>query len=354
MNLPSPSLLSVLAVIPLLGSCVRQEPAGDLPDADLTKTAGIFSSVPRQPSQQELQSTLLTVGDRTVTYGDLVAESQRIAQAAGIPPDRIQEYKERVVGKARENLVLRNLLLIGAEREGLAVEQKELQQRAAELERSLHGGQSLQDWLAMQNLTPEKFEALLRSELLEQKMRRRLAEKAVPPTAEEARDFYEKNPALFVKAEGIRVENLRIPIPPKADEEARKQLIATAEALRAELLAGATLESLQARLPPGSNHAPVFLERKSTPPAIAPHIFNLAPGGVTDVLIVDGVCHVFRMIAAQPEGKATLEEAKDLILSRLTEQKSVEQIVAYARELQKTVEIRNADGSSAVKEEPKP
>ena len=144
-------------------------------------------------------------------------------------------------------------------------------------------------------------------------------------------------------------------LPPKTAEEERKQIISAAELLREEFASGATLEVLQPKLPKGSSLGPVFLDVKGTNPAIAPHIFKLKPGGVTDVLVVENGCHIFRMVAAQEASLAPMEEVRPLILRQLTDRREAEQIVAYARELQKTVEIKNPDGSPAMKtEEPKP
>lgn len=81
-----PSRLAILFFLSMTASsCVRQQTAKDLPDTDLTKTGGLFAGVQRPPTEEELQAPLLLIGGRTVTYGDLVAESQRVAQAAGIP-----------------------------------------------------------------------------------------------------------------------------------------------------------------------------------------------------------------------------------------------------------------------------
>lgn len=356
MKHPLPSRLAALVLLIMAApSCVRQQTAEGLPDADLTKTGGLFAGVQRPPTEEELKAPLLLIGGRTVTYGDLVAESQRVAQAAGIPQDRMQEYKERVVDKARENLVLRNLLLIGAEREGVLVEPAEIQARIGEIERSLGGGQTLQDWLAMQNLGQQQFETLLGRELLEGKMRRRIAAAATAPAEADISDFYTANPDLFRKPEGIQAESIQIPLPPKTAEEERKQIISAAELLREEFAAGATLESMRPKMPKGASLGPVFLDMKGTSPAIAPHIFKLKPGGVTDVLVVDNGCHIFRMIATQEPSLAPLEEVRPMIVRQLTGRREAELIVAYARELQKSVEIRNPDGSPAMKaEEPKP
>lgn len=260
-----------------------------------------------------------------------------------------------MVDKARENLVLRNLLLIGAEREGLVVEPADIQARIAEIERSLGGGQTLQNWLAMQGLTQQQFDAILGRELLEAKMRRRIAAKASAPEEAEIVDFYSANPAVFQKPEGIRAESIQIPLPPKTAEEERRQIISAAELLREEFAAGATLDVLKPKMPKGAALGPVFLDMKGTQPAIAPHIFKLKPGGVTDVLVVDNTCHIFRMISAQEAALAPLEEVRPMIVRQLTDRREAEQIVAYARELQKSVEIKNPDGTPAMKpEETKP
>jgi hypothetical protein len=349
MKHPLPSRLAALVFLSMAApSCVRQQTAEGLPDADLTKTGGLFAGVQRPPTEEELQAPLLLIGGRTVTYGDLVAESQRVAQAAGIPQDRIPEFKERVVDKARENLVLRNLLLIGAEREGLVAEPADIQTRIAEIERSLGGGQTLQNWLAMQGLTQQQFEAILGRELLEGKMRRQIAAKAAAPEEAEIVEFYSANPAVFQKPEGIRAESIQIPLPPKTAEEERRQIISAAELLREEFAAGATLETLKPKMPKGAALGPVFVDMKGTLPAIAPHIFKLKPGGVTDVLVVDNTCHIFRMISAQEASLAPLEEARPMIVRQLTDRREADQIVAYARELQKSVEIKNPDGSPAM------
>ncbi len=354
MKHPAPSRLAALLLLTLIPcSCVRQKTAEGLPDADITKTTGLFAGVQRPPTTEELQAPLLLIGDRTVTYGDLVTESQRVAQAAGIPQDRMQEFKERIFDKARENLVLRNLLLIGAEREGLMVDPAEIQARIGEIERGLGGGQTLRDWLAMQNLSQEQFQGLVARDLLEAAMRRRLAAAASAPSDAEVSEFYAAHPELFQKPEGIQAESIQIPLPPKTAEEERRQIISAAELLREEFAAGAPLDALKPKMPKGASLGPVFLDIKGTNPAIAPHIFKLKPGGVTDVLVVENTCHMFRMISAQEASLASLEEVRPMILRQLTERREAEQVVAYARELQKSVEVRNPDGSPAIKPETK-
>ena len=61
------------------------------------------------------------------------------------------------------------------------------------------------------------------------------------------------------------------------------------------------------------------------------------------------------MIAAQEASIAPLEEARPMIVRQLTDRREAEQIVAHARELQQSVEIKNPDGTPAMKaEEAKP
>ncbi len=195
--------------------------------------------------------------------------------------------------------------------------------------------------------SPERFaefldlygqtEADLRHQLAQGMALEAWQEKEVLPqitiTEDEAKAFYEQNPALFEHEEQIRVSQLLVPVMPtnlETGEEASPEDIAAARekvsAFVARLQNGESFENLVAEISQDPAVAPSqgdlgFLEREGVPPRFAEALAGLAVGEVSSLIESPMGFHLFKVTEVKPAGQSPFAEMQSDITSYLAEEK---------------------------------
>lgn len=162
-----------------------------------------------------------------------------------VPPEQIPAIQARLLNQAVDNLVTRQLVRAEMERSGVLISQEELEKGKKDLESALGPGGSLTMLLAEANVPMEEMEMNLRLDLFKNKVTKdQLAAALEGVTEETVKAYYDANPDEFTQPEGRLASHILIRVKTDADEAAKTEARAKAEAVRKALLEGADFEKL--------------------------------------------------------------------------------------------------------------
>jgi parvulin-like peptidyl-prolyl isomerase len=239
-------------------------------------------------------------------------------QAPVVPPDVVVSVGERMVTTADfDRYVERNA---GSKPEQLAPEAASalLDQYVEEI--------LLSEYAAAQGIqfsTTEVTEAVRNEsgstivektdELRRQRLLADLSAKIPPPTEEDVRRFYQANVKEFTIGEQVHARQILV----MNEDEAKK--------VEAELKGGTSFEDLSAkysRAPNADRGGDIgFVGRGQLPKTFEDVLFSLKPGMVSPVIRTNSnYFHVFKVDAIRPAGMLTLEQARPLVVERLSEE----------------------------------
>lgn len=285
---------TLLAAAALLAACGDRKPPGPVatPAAELPADHPSLAEAPAAPASRLPPETVLaTVGDATVTAGDVEAA------LAGMPnADRLGYVTTEAVRELVEMLADRRLMAKAARAAGLDRDPVMKEMLAAP-----PAGVGADDMLA---------EVWLEDEL---------AKSAAPGPAEVER-YYRENPAEFTEPARVRVTRVT------AASEAE------AERLRGELARGARAAALGA--------SELWLQDVPKAPATTTAALGLRVGEVSPVLPAAGGWVVMRAEETAPARQRGLEEVRAGIQAGLEERRRQETLGALREKLRRGVTVR--------------
>lgn len=212
--------------------------------------------------------------------------------------------------EALEFLIEKALLENEASRLGAAVSDAEVEKTVADI-RSRNGldDEAFRAALAGQGLEYEDYLAELRSQILRAKVAGQVLRPRLQAEEDDLREYYLKNVSVFCEPDRLRLGHVEVP-------EGRE----AAEAVRARIAAG---EPPEAAATPASYKDMGLLERDSLAEVVQSALQGVAPGGVSPVVELGGVCHLFVLkeekkgVAPPYEGLPA--ETKEVVRARFYE-----------------------------------
>lgn len=284
------------------------------------------------PSPRALGRVVATVDGTPVFQRqvDLALRGQvdptRLAQ---LPPDQRQAALEQAEKVVLNELVGRILLVNAARREGIQISQEEIRQRMEAIIKRLAGGKPLDEFLSRNGMEKEEFfkdieESLLIERLIDTKTR-----DLPPPTEEDAKRYYQANPAEFEQAENVRIRIISLDIrgltdPLRIDTKRRR-----AEELRQQLLDNplldfaklATEESEAFSARQGGSVGPFGRGQHAVEPEVEQAAFSQKPGDIGPVIQTRTGFHLLRVEEKNPPRTLRFEEVRAPISTYLTQMK---------------------------------
>jgi peptidyl-prolyl cis-trans isomerase C len=339
----------LLALAPLVwtlangcaGAEDTQEPAAG------GSAAPAAASSPATPAfdPARLPDVVARVGDRPVTREELLAEAAGARTQMlqnGVP--REQTETAEFYRQALDQIVAGILLFEEAQREGLAPSDTEVSQRIDAMRQAVPAGQSFEQALAAQGLRPESLAQEIKVSL---SLERILVQKIAPQVAvteEEARSFYDQNPARMERPPRIRIRHILLKVTLDTAAEAKAATRARAEELRERIAGGADFATVARE----SSEDQVSRDRGGELPWIAPGqtvpefeeaAFSLGAGELSPVVETRYGYHVIQGIEQQPAQKATFEEVKGRITALLREREARELLHRHVDELKSATPV---------------
>jgi len=306
------------------------------------------------PKAEMATEVAVWVDDAGITGAEIQAEVKRLFSQLpkNISAEELPVVQMRLLEKAVDNLVIRQLVRGEMNRSGILISQEEIEKGKADLEKGLGQGQSLMMVLAAANLPMEELEMNLRLDLFKNKVLKDRQIAAVDAVSEEVVEtYYKENPLEFTKREGRLASHILVRVPKDADEATVMDRRAKAEGLRTALIEGANFEKLAHEVSDCASRArggqlgviPKGREAKEFEEAV----YGQEIGVIGEVVRSPVGFHIIKVTGEQAKELLPYDEVKLRLAIALKTRARQEVAAAYLEELREKATIK-LDGQLAV------
>jgi len=326
---PAATLAAALATILVLGSCSanrseRPEPVAE-PEVDGKQVVAEVNGVPIYSSDLNLA----------------VTRFQQTLTSSG------QEQQPRSEAELRDAalqvLIENELLFQEAQARGFTATAEAVEEELAAIEGQFPGPTTFDKALAQMSVTRED----LRRDLQRAQAVERMIETAIRPTVsvslEEARGYYDANPARFTDPERVHVRQVFLRVGPDTTEEQKAEMRRTLEGLRGRALQGESFAKLadQYSQDPNSGEGGDmgFLVRGQLAKDFEKTVFALKDGEISGVVSSVYGYHLVQAIEHQAPAQLSFERVKESLTGFLARRKLDQTVSALAKELREKARI---------------
>jgi len=323
------ALAAALATLLVLGSCSagrseRPEPAAD-PEVAGKQIVAQVSGVPIYASDLNLAVTRF---QQTLTSGG--QEEQ-------------PKSEEELRNAALQVLIENELLFQEARRRGFTAAPEAVEEEMTAIEGQFPGPTTFDKALALMSVTRED----LRRDLERAQAVERMIETAIRPTVsvstEEARVYYDANPARFTDPERVHVRQVFLQVGPDTTEGQKAEMRRTLEGLRSRALQGESFAKLadQYSQDPNSGEGGDmgFLSRGKLAKDFSKTVFALKDGEISGVVSSIYGYHLVQAIEHQAPSQVSFERVKESLTGFLVRRKLDQTVSALAKELREKAKI---------------
>ena len=261
-------------------------------------------------------------------------------RAGNVGLKELQAVREKVL----ERLIENELLYQKAARADAAVPDVQVEDEFRKMRDSFPSAGEFTDALRENGVGEAEFREQLKRTLIVTRFVDRELVGVLEATEEEARRYYDQNPAEMARPEAVRLSQIVVRLAPggaaQAERTAARQKI---EAILKEIRAGEDFAQLARRHSEGAEAAAGgdagLLIKGKGPPAIERVAFSLQPGQVSDVIESRLGLHIIKVGERRPEGPAPFAEVKEAIRARLLARERKERIRAYVERLKEQARV---------------
>lgn len=333
-------LLTIFAALALgLAGCSGSEQADKpVPAAEPAAPPTPPADPPVDP--QTFPEVVARVNGSEIRQADLVARAKAVAGAHQAGTAVSAAFYRQVL----DDLVSAELLYQESVSKGFAPNDKEVEERVAEIRGRFPSESEFKNALARQGLDEDRMKRALRKDLGIERMLRKEVLQSVEVGDAEARKFFDENSDKMKADDEVRVSHILV----KADREASPSEKAAAQKKAAQLrdraLAGEDFAKLARENSddPGSASLGGDLSWFGRGAMVGPFedaAYALKPGDVSPVVATPFGFHVLKMMERRSGKPLTFEETKDQIAAFLKEKAIQEQIGAKVAALKKNATI---------------
>ncbi len=337
-------------------------------------TPGKFN-IARQGSPESRQTALLVNGEKVTQgqfneqYNNLLDYYRQIYSRSGLGSFDLQlqgasgaVYQLRLKAGVLQDLIRRVLLDQEARKRGITVSKGEYEAALAkEVERQLSSILSyyqmsedeLRDRLAQEGKTLDDFKKDIRKEIekhkdtlikqLQDEKLRAAVVKALSPSDEELRNYFEENKPQFAKPEMIRARHILIKVAQDAPAEEVAKARARIEEVKKQLDAGGDFAELAKKYSEDEGTAQKggdlgWFQRGQMVKEFEEAAFALQPGQVSEPVRSQYGFHIIKLEDRKPA--TTFEEVKDQVRSAYISEKGEEQFKEWYQQVRAAAEVK--------------
>lgn len=300
------------------------------------------------------QTTIDRVMGRVNTDIITLSEVQELAQSIilrirnELPPERHEKEIRKAQSIVLDRIIEQRLQVQQAERLGIAVSERELDEAVA-------------DVIAKNNISPEQLDALLgregltmdqyRQKLKDQIVRRRIFNFEVTSRVQlsdaDVRDYYREHTQEFIPPPAVAVSQVFLALPSNGDEAARRAVHEKAARVLKALEEGEPLPELARAYsedPTGALGGKIGRFAKGDMvPGLDKVAFEMREGEIRGPIVTDRGLHVLKVDRRWGDKPIPLEEIAPRIRSVLLSQRRQERYKEWMETLRKDAFIERAD-----------
>jgi peptidyl-prolyl cis-trans isomerase C len=284
-----------------------------------------------------VNGTVITRSDYDTEMGRFERQMAMSGQAPN--PAEMSEMKTRVL----DGLIDRELLKQEAKKQGITVDDNDVNQQMTTLKQKFGSEKEYTDTLAKMNLTEADLKAQLRQDLAIKKLIDQQIAPKVTITPEEMKAFYDSHPEFFKAPERVRASHILIKVEPTATDadkaKARERIVAIQQRLKkGEDFATVAKESSEC--PSGANGGDLdYFQRGQMVGPFEDAAFTLKPGTMSDIVETQFGYHLIKVTDKKDASTVAYDEIKTKIEDYMKQQKVNEQLTQYVAQLKKGAKI---------------
>ncbi len=276
------------------------------------------------------------------------------SKASQLPPNFLEQYKERLREQILEQLIVKNLLAEKVKESDIKVTDEEIINLITGMVSSQPEPLSFEEYkqkLVENGRSFEEEKERIREVLAYKKILEAQMAGKIDVTEDEAKKFYDENPKQFEAAEQIRASHILIkPVFVKGGDpnEAKAQADKKAKDLLQKIKNGADFAVL-AKASSACPSAPKggdlgFFSKGDMTPSFEKASFELKVGQISDIVETEYGYHIIKVTDHKDAGIVSFDEAKDKIVEQLKRNKQLELTNEYIESLKAEANIVYASG----------
>jgi peptidyl-prolyl cis-trans isomerase C len=299
-----------------------------------------------------------TVNGVVITRAEFDREMDGIKQqfeAMGQPmaDKRLAEIQEDIL----DNLISTELLYQAAEKEGIEVEQGEVDQKLASLKERFPKPEDFSGVLEKMKMTEADLKGHLKKGMIIQHFIDQQILQNISVPDDEVKAYYNNNPALFTQPERVRASHILIKVDKAADETQKAVARKKIEEIQQKLKNGGDFAALAkefSQCPSSSKGGDLgYFHRGQMVAPFEEAAFTLKPGEISDIVETQFGYHIIKVVDKQEAQVKPFEDVKDRLAQYLKQEKAQNEVKLYLQKLKAEAKIEKYL-SSAVDESVKP
>ncbi len=253
---------------------------------------------------------------------------------------RAEEIRKRVL----DNLINLELLYQESRKEGIRVDDAEVQKRFDNLKKRFPSEKEFKKTLRRMNLTESVMRRQLSRGIAIEKMLDRKIVKKITVPDKNIRAYYEAHKKLFVTPERIRASHILIKVEPKANKAYREKARKKIEMIREKISKGEDFAALAKKYSQGPSGAKGgdlgYFSRGQMVKPFEDAAFALKPGEVSGIVETRFGFHIIKVADRKAAVVSDYGEVKEKIRQNLVREETRKAVGNYVATLKKTAEIR--------------
>ena len=258
------------------------------------------------------------VNDEVITLSELQEEVLKEKESKDIEQER----------EALNNLIDKRLQLQKARQLGINVTQEEVLEAIEDIKKrnSIPDDQFLTKRLAEENTTIERYKEDVQNQLLLSKLFSREVNTNILIGEEEVERYYKEHEEDFIQPEEVRIRQILLKMPEKADSAEKERMIAIAEEVFGHLQSGEDFAEIARRYsqdPSAQRGGDLgFFRRGQMIQVLEEVIFSLKVGEISEPVLSPLGFHILKLEEKKGSSPLSITEVKEKIREILVEEKS--------------------------------
>ncbi len=287
---------------------------------------------------------LSKIGDIEITGGEVLemvtALSKRM-QRSTLPSNNTREFFSNALTTCTDGAIIRAT----AKKQGIVCSASDIDEKIKEISKQFPSEEQFKKMIAAQGMTDKLLRNNIRDKILFDQLVDKNVEKDSPPTDDEIKEFYDKNPKFFQEQEQVRASHILLmtkkEAPPEEKDKIKKKLEGIVDDIKAEKI---TFEDAAKQYSDDKGSGQQggdlnYFTRGRMVPPFEKAAFETPVGEMSGIVESQFGYHVIKVVDHKEGRTVPLEEAKEKISTYLSDQSHAKSINLYLKMLRETTEV---------------
>jgi len=303
-------------------------------------------------SAETIEGVVAIVNDEIITYSELEGflAPHLLYFEQGFPEWVVEEKIARIRREVLEELIKEKLLLSEARKEGIVVQDEEVEKYLAGIKERFGSEEKFQLQLSKEKLTEEGFKQRLREQILIKKIvDLKIGSRIQALSAEEMRECFEENKESFVEPERIAIGQITVEVKGEGKWlEAGKKV----EDIHARLMKGEEFSTLAKKYSDAPSRDEggnlEFINRAELLPEFEKAISTLEVGEISNIIRTETGFHIIKLESRKEARQREFSEVRREIENQLYRLRMEQALSKWIKELKEKsyvqiIEIANEE-----------